>query len=176
MATLSKPAKLTIFWSRMAGWLATSCAAPIAVFANKFGLLSEDQYKPVYDELGNLISETPPALNGWGILSCILVGFTLMSIIKEITNAYTGYSLTKQVLTGIVHSVMPLIIAFCICYFLEGVLYHVKYCLIVLIISKTVSIPLNPLPAWRYEKSGVEDYNDAIKTIAAYFKNKKEET
>lgn len=174
MSTLSKPAKLTIFWSRMAGWLGTNCVAPIAVFANKFGLFTEEQYQPVYDELGNLVNETPPALNGWGIMSCILIGFTLMSIVREVADAYTGYSLTKQTLTGIVKSVMPLIIAFCVCYFLEGVLYNVKYCLVVLIISKCISIPLNPLPQWRYEKNGIEDYNDALGTVVEYLKHKKE--
>ena len=172
--TTRNPKQLAIFWGRFAGWISASCIAPIAVFASKFGLFSEEQYEPVYDELGNVVNATAPALNGWGIVSCIIVGFTLISILKEVVKAYTGYSLTKQFLTGIVNSIVPLVIAFGICYFLDGVLDNVKYCLLVLIITKLIAIPLNPLPKWRYEKNGVENYNDFLSTVASYIKNKKE--
>ena len=172
--TNSNASKLAIFWTRMTGWLLASCVAPVAVFATKFGLFSEEQYAPVYDELGNVVNSTAPALNGWGIVSCLIVGFTLISIIKEVVKAYTGYSLTKQVLTGIVHSILPLVICFAMCYFLDGVLDNIRYCLLVLIITKLVAIPLNPLPKWRYEKNGVENYNDFLSTVASYIKDKKE--
>lgn len=167
-----KLSQTALFWVRMLCWIAASCIVPVSVFAVKFGLFSEKQYAPVYDELGNVVNATPPALNGWGIVSCFIVGFTLVSILKEVIKAYTGYSLIKQFLTGIVQSIIPLVIGFAVCYFLDGVLDNVKYCLLVLIITKLVAIPLNPLPKWRYEKNGVENYNDFLSTIASYIKKK----
>lgn len=168
--TLSRPAQLGVFWGRLICWISASTVAPIAVFASKFGLFSEQHYEPMYDELGNVINATPPALNGWGIVSCMIIGLTITSILKEVVKAYSGYSLPKQVLTGIVNSVLPLVVCFGICYFLEGVLDSVKYCLIILIITKLIAIPLNPLPKWRYEKNGVENYDEFINTVIKHFK------
>ena len=166
--------KHAVFWARMTSWIGVSCVAPITVFATKFGLFEKEKYAPVYDELGNVVNATPPALNGWGIVSCFIVGFTLVSILKEVIKAYTGYSLIKQFLTGVVQSIIPLVIGFAVCYFLDGVLDNVRYCLLVLIITKLVAVPLNPLPKWRYEKNGIENYDDFINTVSNYLKFKKE--
>jgi hypothetical protein len=165
--------KRAVFWTRMTSWVGVSCITPIVVFATKFGLFEKEKYTPVYDELGNVINKTPPALNGWGIVSCIVIGFTILSILKEVAKAYTGYSLAKQVIVGIT-SAVPLVIALAVCYFLEGVIDNVKYCLIVLIITKIASAPLNPLPKWRFEKNGVENYDDFISTISKYITSRKE--
>lgn len=164
--------KRAVFWTRMTSWIGVSCVAPITVFATKFGLFEKEKYAPVYDELGNVINKTPPALNGWGIVSCIVIGFTVLNILKEVSKAYTGYSLTKQVIVGIT-SAVPLVIALAICYFLEGVIDNVRYCLIVIIITKIVATPLNPLPKWRYEKNGIENYDDFLATLSKYIKNRK---
>lgn len=161
-----------VFWTRMTGWLATGCAAPVAVFATKFGLFNKSGYTVTTDELGNITDVTVTAFNGWGIVSVILVICTLVSILKEIRNAYTGYSLTKQCLDNFISSIMPLIIAFAVCYFLNGVLEEAMFCLGTIIICKTISIPLNPLPKWRYETKGVEDYSDALTFIAKTVKSK----
>lgn len=154
----------------MIGWISANCIVPIIVFAKKFGLFESKQ---VYtDSLGNIISSVSSKLNGWGIISCILIGLTLTSIVKEIASAYTGYSLTKQCFDGIVKSVIPLGIAYAVCYFLNGVIAQVMFCLGTLIICKCVAIPLNPLPKWKYEKRGVEDYTDALSYLTKLVKSK----
>ena len=163
---------LIVFWVRFTGWVGTSCIAPIVVFANKFGLFKEAHYEPVYDELGNTINASPPALNGWGILSCLIIGFTIMNILKEVSKAYIGYSFTKQIIKGIC-STIPIVICFAICYFLEDNISTIKYCLAVIIVTKLISIPINPLPKWRYEKTGVEVYENFLKTISGYLKSLK---
>lgn len=151
-----------IFWTRITGWVGTGCAAPIAVFATKFGLFSQSGYTVTTDELGNITSVSPIALNGWGIVSCFLIFWTLTNALKEIRQAYSGYSMTKQCLDGFINSIMPLIVMFAVCYFLSGVLDNIMYCLGVIIISKTISIPINPLPQWKYTVKGVEDYSDPV--------------
>ena len=161
-----------VFWTRMTGWLATGCAAPIAVFATKFGLFNKSGYSVQTDELGNVTNATVTAFNGWGLVSVFIIVWTLISILKEIRNAYSGYSLTKQCLDSFISGIMPLIIAFAVCYFLNGVLEEAMFCLGTIIICRTIAIPLNPLPKWRYETKGVEDYSDALTFLVKAVKSK----
>lgn len=167
---MSEKSKLRlIFWIRMVLWTCINCVTPVGVFAYKFGLF---KHNVQYDALGNVVSGPSVSLNGWGILSCVIVGVFAIGVIKEIADAYTGYSFVKQCYVG-VSKVIPLIIAYCICYFLSGAIGHIMYCLAILIICKLISVPLNPLPKWKYEKSGMEDYSDALKLFTNFVKNLK---
>ena len=165
---------LILFWTRLIVWIGVSCIVPIVVFSIKFGLFKETHYEPIYDELGNVINSSPPALNGWGIVSCLIVGFTIFSILKEVSKSYVGYSFTKQIVKGITNTI-PIVICFVICYFLDNALDNVRYCLAVLIITKLISIPFNPLPMWRYKKCGIENYDDFIKTLTERIKSIRKE-
>lgn len=153
---------LLVFWLRMLGWLATGLGAPIATFAIKFGLFTKSGYELTVDEMGNVTSSTI-ALNGWGIVSCILIGFTAISILKEVIDAYSNkYSLAKQCFTGLKNKIIPITIAVVILYFLKGVIDQIIFCLVVIGISEIAAIPLNPLPEWRNRKQGEEDYSDLL--------------
>lgn len=166
--TITKAKTLTIFWSRLAGYLAFSTIIPVATFAVKFGLFKEDATR--VDELGNVIDAASISLNGWGIISCIIVAITASGIVKEIIAAYPTYSLAKQCFTGVLKNIIPLITAYLICYFLNGVIGHIMYCLSIMIICQSVAIPLNPLPKWRYEKAGIEDYNTLVSSLTKLVK------
>lgn len=168
MNILSKHPK-AVFWSRLAGWFGIGCVTPIAVFATKFGLF---KVTPVTDSLGNPVSGTNVSLSGWGIVACVLLGSYVASIIQEVADAHTGYSLAKQCYTGIAKTI-PLIVAYLVCYFLSNVISQVTYCLAWLIICRLIALPLNPLPKWKYEKKGVEDYTDALKYLTDIVKRKK---
>lgn len=157
-----------IFWSRMSGWVGVGVAAPIATFASKFGLFTKQE--PVVDALGNVVQQKGIALNGWGIVCCLLIGSYIMQILKEIVAANQGYSLTKQCYDGVV-KLIPLVMAYGICFFLNGVLGQVMYCLSILIVCRAASIPLNPLPKWRYDKTGVENYSDLLTGLTDIVKN-----
>ena len=156
-----------IFWVRLFSWLGIGCAAPIAVFATKFGLF--DTNDVIYDELGNAIVVPDVSLNGWGIISCILVGTFISSIFKELADSCTGYSLLKQCYVGFCKTI-PLIIAYAVTYFLRNALDQVMFCLIIIIICKLVSTPLNPLPKWKYEKLGKENYSTVTEILTDFVK------
>ena len=162
--------QLAVFWTRMFGWLLTGCGAPIATFAVKFGLFSNTSYEIKYDELGNVVEASTTALNGWGIVSCILIGYTIIQILREVSKTFTGYSLTKQCIEGVLHKILPLVILFAVCYYLNGVIQQMMFCLAVIILTQLAAIPLNPLPKWRYEKQGVEDYTDLLTSAAKILK------
>lgn len=169
METLSKHPR-AVFWARMLGWFGIGCATPIAVFAAKFGLFKAT---PTTDALGNVISDVNVSLNGWGIVACLILGSYLTNILREVADANEGYSLTKQCYDGIAKT-MPLIILYVVCYFLSGVLSQAMYCLAWVIVCRLVSTPLNPLPKWKYEKKGVEDYNDALSYLTTLVKRRKD--
>lgn len=156
-----------IFWIRMVLWTAVGCATPVVVFATKFGLFKNT---PKYDELGNVIPNANVSLNGWGIISCIIIGMFIMNIVQEIADAHIGYSLTKQCYMGISKTI-PFVIVYAICYFLNGAIGHLMYCLAVLIVCKLIATPLNPLPKWRYDKLGLEEYTDALKFLSVFVKS-----
>ena len=157
-----------IFWTRMVSWLAVGCGTPITVFAIKFGLFTKTTVE--YDELGNIMSQTDVSLNGWGIVSVLLIGSFISAIVKDVAESYTGYSLIKQCYVGLCKT-MPLIIAFAVLYFLSGVIEQIMFCLMILIVCRLVSIPLNPLPKWKYEKKGNEDYSTLTEVLTDFVKN-----
>lgn len=128
----------------------------------------------VVDAIGNETVKQSYALNGWGIVGCLLIGTYIVRILKEIAAANEGYSMTKQCYEGILQT-MPYIIGLGVCYFLNNVLTQVIFCLTVLITCKLAATPLNPLPKWRYEKTGTENYNDILNSIVDALKSFKKE-
>jgi hypothetical protein len=166
----SKTKFRAVFWGRMSGWLGTSVVIPIAVFASKFGLFKQNTV--VVDSLGNVVQKTNLSLNGWGIVCCLIVGSTVLQILKEVVAASKGYSLAKQCYDGLA-KLMPLVIAYCICYFLHDTISQAMFCLGTLIACRAIAIPLNPLPKWRYEKTGVENYADLLDGLIDFVKNLK---
>ena len=155
--------KRIIFWIRLLSWLGIGCGVPIGVFAYKFGLFKTTEV--LYDELGNVIPQTNISLNGWGIVSILLICSFLSTVLKEVADSCVGYSLIKQCYIGI-YKTVPYIVAFGILYFLKTILAQAMFCLSIVIICRLISIPLNPLPKWRYEKLDVENYSTLLENIS----------
>lgn len=161
-----------IFWVRLLSWLSIGCGIPVSVFAIKFGLFTRQTVQ--YDELGNIVSQTSTSLNGWGVVSIIVIGSFITHILKELASSCSGYSLLKQCYIGVCKTV-PLIITFAVFYALNGVTYQILYCLSVLIVCRLISIPIDPLPKWRFEKTGAENYSTLVENIAHLIKRSEKE-
>ena len=99
----NKTKNLVVFWIRMVSWVLTQTVAPITVFGIKFGLFKSASVTTVTDELGNVVeTSTSISLNGWGIVSVFIVGWTVYQIINSVFDAMeAGYSMSKQVIEGI---------------------------------------------------------------------------
>lgn len=166
--------RLLIFWLRMIGWICTGVVAPITTFTIKFGLFTKYGYNLVTDELGN-VTGMKIALNGWGIISIVLIALAIFEVINEVIAAQgEGYSYTKQLLLGFKSRCLPLAIATGVAFWLNGCLEQVQFCLIVILISQTAAMALNPLPAWRASKHNKEDYSDLISGLTKIVKEHKE--
>lgn len=163
---------LLIFWLRMLGWVASAVVAPISVFSIKFGLFTEYGYTVTTDELGN-VTGMNVALNGWGIVSVCLVIYAIYSVLNEVIDAFSHkYSYIKQILVGLKNKIIPIALAIGICYFLKGVLDQVIFCLITIGISQIAATAVNPLPKWKSEVKGEEDYSDLLAILPKYLKSK----
>ena len=164
--------RLLVFWARMIGWLAAGVGAPITTFALKFGLFTKYGYEVTTDELGN-VTGSHIAINGWGIVSIVLIGAAVLSIISEIIDAYSHkYSLTKQCLVGLKNRIIPIAIAIGVCFYLKGVIEQIIFCLTVIGISQLAAIPLNPMPEWKSRVKGEEDYSDIITGLRTFLKSR----
>lgn len=171
--SVSARKELLIFWLRMLGWFTTGVVAPITVFSIKFGLFTEYGYQITTDELGN-VTGAHIALNGWGIISVLLLGFAALSIINEIIDAYSKkYSFTKQCLIGLRNRIIPLAIAIGVCFYLKNSIEQIIFCLTVIGICQIAAIPLNPLPQWKAKVKGNEDYSDLLSGLKQFLKSKK---
>lgn len=163
---------LLIFWLRMFGWVASAVVAPITVFSIKFGLFTEYGYKVTTDDLGN-VTGMRVALNGWGIVSIVLIAFAVFSVLHEVIDAYSKkYSYAKQILLGLKNKILPIAVALGICYCLKGVIDQIIFCLFTIGISQLAATCLNPLPKWKSEKKGEEDYSDLLSMLPKYLKTK----
>jgi hypothetical protein len=43
----------------------------------------------------------------------------------------------------------------------------------VIIVCKAIAIPINPLPKWKYETKGYEDYSDLLGSLTKFVKSRK---
>lgn len=156
-----------VFGSRLAGYIGVGAGVPITTFAIKFGLFTKSV--EATDAMGNVIQQPRIALNGWGIICIIILGRYLTSILKEIAESNQGYSMTKQCYDGVLKT-LPLIMCYGICFFLNGVLTQIMFCLAILIVCRLAATPLNPLPKWKFEKTGIADYSDMVTNLTKYIK------
>lgn len=164
--------ELLIFWLRMIGWAAAAVAAPITTFSIKFGLFTEYGYQVTTDDLGN-VTGMKVALNGWGIVSILLIAFAIISVLNEVIDAYAKkYSYAKQILLGIKNKIVPIAVAIGVCYFLKGVVDQIIFCLTTIGICQLAATALNPLPEWKSKKKGEEDYSDLISLLPKYIRSK----
>ena len=164
--------ELLIFWLRMIGWAAAAVVAPVTTFSIKFGLFTEYGYQVTTDDLGN-VTGMKVALNGWGIVSILLIAFAILSVLREVIDAYANkYSYAKQILLGIKNKIVPIAIAIGVCYFLKGVIDQIIFCLTTIGICQLAAVALNPLPEWKSKKKGEEDYSDLISLLPKYIRGK----
>lgn len=155
--------KRTIFIIRLIAWIIAECVVPIVIFAVRFDLFSIT--KPTADAMGNVIAKTTVSINGWGIVSCIVLGVSVIQVLKELCESFTGFSLTKQIFKGFASSVIPLMVGYFVCYFLAGAINDVMFCLMAIALSRALAVPLNPLPQWKYETQQKENYDSAFNII-----------
>ena len=92
-------------------------------------------------------------LSGWGLVAVVILFVFLKVLIHYIKAGFVGYSMTKQVINGVLKVILPLAILLIICIAIRNNIDYFIQALEITIICEVVAIPINPFPEWIYEKS-----------------------
>ena len=138
-----------VFWLRFALWLVFALIIPFTFISIKFNLFETT-------------TSTSIKFGGWGMIAVIILFFTIRTILKYVIKG-TTYSMTKQVIEGVLKVVLPLVAIFFVGYILlktfqEG-MNEFLMVMGILIVCETVAIPLNPFPKWLSDHEKKEDQN-----------------
>ena len=138
-----------VFAARLAAWFAFACAAPVGFIAWRYDLFA---------------TVSKVNFGGWGLVAIAIIAAFALSVVKYVKQGLKGWSMTKQVLSGIAKVLVPLLALYFALAAIRDSLDAFLQALGVTIASEAVAIPLNPLPKWAYEKSRGET-EDAIDVI-----------
>lgn len=133
------------FTVRFILWLLFVAVVPIITIVDKY----------------DLVKNSPLKYTGWGIIAWVIVFVVIMVILSYVLKIMK-WSMTKQVLTGIMVVIVPLIFLLGLTNMIANNVANIKYILIVSAISEFIAIPLNPFPKMIYEKN-IKDIKEALK-------------
>lgn len=133
------------FTIRLILWLIFVAVVPIMSIVDKYDLVKNGTLQ----------------YTGWGIIVWVILFVVAMAILGYILKIMK-WSMTKQILTGIMIVILPLTFLFFMTDLIVNHIGNIKYILIVCIISEFIAIPLNPFPQMIYEKN-IKDIKDILK-------------
>lgn len=126
----------------------------------------------------NLFQATTKVQFGFrGLILIVIMGLTVGMLIKfYLDGMKTKYSYLKQVLSGAIKIVIPLLVAIFVLRWIGSNIDYVIELLIVLVCCETVAILVNPLPKWAFNNNvdGIGEITDML--IARREKKKSEKT
>lgn len=103
------------------------------------------------------------SVGGWGIVAVIFVAIFFISMLKAIRKGMP-FSITTQIIEGFCKLIIPLIIACTCIYFMQDLMKEMYQFLLVLILSETVAIVVNPIPQWAHENK-IEEQENKLRGI-----------
>ncbi len=144
----------TVFAIRFILWVIFSVVLPFVFIAWRYGIFT---------------SSSTIKLSGWGIIAVVIVIVFIITLIRYL---YKGmkFSIWKQIITGFISIVLPLLIVLLIVTEIEGHIALVKQALICVIVCELIGIPLDPFPAW-LEQRRIEQGKEQAETLSEIFWN-----
>ena len=133
------------FTIRLILWLVFVAIIPIITIVDKYDLVKNGTLK----------------YTGWGIIVGVILFIVVMVVLGYILKLMK-WSMLKQMITGIMIVIVPLIFLFMLTDLIANHVANIKYILIVCTISEFIAIPLNPFPQMIYEKN-IQDLREALK-------------
>lgn len=91
------------------------------------------------------------SITGWGLIAIIIV-FVFVKYIIHALRLSTPYSMTFQILNGIVKVILPLLILYFVVSAIQNSIAIFKSALMFTILCELVAIPINPLPKYMHDK------------------------
>lgn len=122
-----------IFIIRMCFWVLFSLLIPVAFIIFRYDLFTTVSHIQ---------------FGGWGMLAIIIIFVFLIVMGNYLKKGQKKYSLLWQVLSGILKVTLPLVALYLILFNVKDSLDLFMQSLLVVIISETIAIPINPMPKW----------------------------
>lgn len=127
-----------IFAVRVILWSLFSCIFPVCLIGWRYEL---------FNKVGAI------QLSGWGLIAVILIVVFLFVVIKYLRAGFVEWSMTKQIISGVVKIILPLVALLSICVSIKNSLDIFIQSLSGVLILEVFAIPLNPFPEWVWKKS-----------------------
>ena len=131
------------FWTRFALYVLFGAIIPFMFLTWRFGLFGKT---------------SKIQIGGWGLLAIIFLGVFFIKTIKVVRMGLP-YSLTTQILEGVVKVLIPLFIAAFAAYYLRNAMTQLFQFLCVTLFCEAIAIVINPLPKWLHEHQLDEQKN-----------------
>ena len=138
-----KKKERNIFITRVIFFTLFACVLPFVFIGWRYDIFR------VHNDINPRVS-----LTGWGFLAIIIV-FLFVRYCMNILKHSIPFSMTYQVLNGIIKVILPLLLLLFVVNALENSIALFKQALVVTIICEGVAIPINPFPKFMHDK-GIE--------------------
>lgn len=145
-----------IFLTRAIAWAILACGAPVAFIGWRYDL---------FRKVGTL------QLSGWGMIALIIAFAFIRVLVGYIRAGFVGWSMTKQIVEGIIKVLLPLGVLYALCIGIRANLDYFIQALGCVILCEAAAIPVNPFPEWVWKKSSGR-FESMIDMIASRANNK----
>ncbi len=135
---IEKEKELKIFWTRVIIWSLFACVIPVLFIGYRYDL---------FKKVGSL------QLSGWGLIAVIIILIFAYAVIKYLKAGFNEWSMTQQIINGIIKVILPLVTAIVITINIKNNLDAFIQSLSCVLISEVIAIPLNPFPEWIWKKT-----------------------
>lgn len=147
-----------IFAIKVIVWSLFSCFIPVAFIGWRYDL---------FKKAGEL------SLSGWGLFAIVIIAIFLYVVIKYIKAGFTEWSMTKQIISGIIKVLLPLGASLAVVVSIRANLDYFIQALSCVLMCEVIAIPVNPFPEWVWKKSQGR-FESAVDFIANKIYNKKD--
>lgn len=156
---LQRDKERKIFMVRAILWALFSCAIPVGFIGWRYDL---------FRQAGSL------QLSGWGLIGTIIIIIFLYVVVKYVRAGFVEWSLTKQIIDGVVKIILPIGAILAVTISIRNNLDVFIQSVSCALISEVIAIPLNPFPEWVWKKTKGR-FESAVDFVADRFYNKKED-
>lgn len=138
------------FVARAVAWAVFACGLPVAFIGWRYDL---------FRSAGEL------QFSGWGMIAIVIVLVFLIVVVKYVKALFTEWSMTKQIISGVLKIILPLGALLALCVGIRSNLDYFIQALSCVIICEAMAIPMNPFPELIYKKT--EGRYDSMTDYAA---------
>lgn len=136
------------FIAKAVAWSMFSCVLPVCFIGWRYDL---------FNKVGSL------QLSGWGMFAIVIIFVFLHTLVKYIKSGFSGWSMTKQIINGVLKVLIPIGALLALCVGIRANLDYFIQALSCVLLCEAIAIPMNPFPKWVWEKSqgkieGLIDY------------------